>query len=260
MVKKWDLERLIEEGTLIHGSKYNYNLVTEEDMKLKSRSKFSIYCNICNKSWGTSIQTYIYKKVGCANCKYTLEKNNRYKNIIDNLPIIHGDKIEIININVDKLLTINSLFDVKCNVCNYEWETCNSRLIGNKNGCPRCAGKLIFSYDLLIYRLSEKHGDAFDLSLIPRNVTKSSNINLICKKCDSNFIISVNSSLYSHTRQICPQCKPSYKDVTWTLDTLTDISKEIYGDIFDYSKVSDKDIINFSSVVKIICKVCGYNF
>src|SRR5690606_25328824 len=54
--------------------------------------------------------------------------------------------------------------------------------------------------------------------------------------------------------------KPKYHNIKWSLDKFIELSKNIHGDNFDYSKIRDDDIKTGYSNVTIVCKSCNYEF
>lgn len=63
----WSLNRFLIAAHSIHGDKYNYNNVTEEQIK-SCTSRILIYCRKCQKSWSPTITHHINNKSKCPNC------------------------------------------------------------------------------------------------------------------------------------------------------------------------------------------------
>jgi hypothetical protein len=63
----WTLGRLVKKAQKIHGHKYDYSMITIDDIQGKD-SKIPIGCNACNYVWNPSIHGHIYHKHGCPDC------------------------------------------------------------------------------------------------------------------------------------------------------------------------------------------------
>lgn len=66
----WNLERFIKRANEIHGDKYNYSHISEDDIK-GCIYKVYILCNSCNRGWYTNISCHISSRSGCPKCKFS---------------------------------------------------------------------------------------------------------------------------------------------------------------------------------------------
>lgn len=64
----WTADRVKERAIKIHKDKYDYSLVTEEDIVDGCKSRIPVKCNTCKKIWSPSISNHISHMTGCPNC------------------------------------------------------------------------------------------------------------------------------------------------------------------------------------------------
>jgi len=101
----------------------------------KSYNKIKVKCNTCNTEWNTEA-TSLLKGYGCPKCGHEKNRNTTVKDIIwlkDKITETHGSKVEIIDGIYNNL---NSVFKLKCNICEHIWEATGKSL--KTRGCPCC--------------------------------------------------------------------------------------------------------------------------
>src|SRR5690606_7578804 len=105
-----------------------------------SKCKLLIKCNDCNYEWEISITSHITKKRGCPKCTI----RNPYVKLTLESFISRGREINGLKFDYSKITENHikhgrySKFPIKCNDCNYEWETNVANHIDSKCGCPNC--------------------------------------------------------------------------------------------------------------------------
>lgn len=108
------------------------------------KSKIEVKCNICSYVW-ISNPINLIKGYGCNKCGHVEKgKKQRKSNDIFNNEIlsIYGDKLTLLS----KYNTGKDRINVKCNICNHEWNPVSRRLLNR--GCPKCnfsKGELLIS-------------------------------------------------------------------------------------------------------------------
>lgn len=70
---EWTLVRFIFRAEHIHGNKFNYSKITDEDIN-GANGEIDIICNACTNAWSTTISSHINKKSGCPFCVYKTEQ------------------------------------------------------------------------------------------------------------------------------------------------------------------------------------------
>lgn len=101
----------------------------------KSYNKIKVKCNTCEHEWETEA-TAILKGYGCSKCGHEKNRKSTVKNITwlkEKIFDVHGDRIEIID---GVYYNINSVFKMKCNICEHEWSVTANSL--KTRGCPCC--------------------------------------------------------------------------------------------------------------------------
>lgn len=134
-IKRYTLEIVILRAYLVHGNKYNYNLITLEHIHNKL-SKIPIICNTCDYQWNSSIYNHINRGHGCLECAnqvpWSLER------FIRKGTEIHGDKYDYHQITPEHIKGYKSKVPIICRLCNNNWNQRISVHITCKCGCPKC--------------------------------------------------------------------------------------------------------------------------
>lgn len=64
---QWTYNRFISKSNEIHGGRYNYDLIKEDDIKC-ALTRINIKCNRCITTWNTTVVSHINLKSGCPKC------------------------------------------------------------------------------------------------------------------------------------------------------------------------------------------------
>lgn len=102
---------------------------------IKSSEKIKVKCNICDNEWNTEANGLL-KGYGCPKCGHEKNRNSTVKNILwlkDKIINVHENRIKIID---GVYHNLNSIFKVKCNLCENEWYATGKSL--KQRGCPNC--------------------------------------------------------------------------------------------------------------------------
>lgn len=102
---------------------------------IKSSEKIKIKCNVCDNIWET-VANVLLKGYGCPKCGHEKNRNSTVKNINwlkQKVYEVHNDRIEIID---GDYYNINSVFKIKCNLCEFTWNATGKSL--KTRGCPQC--------------------------------------------------------------------------------------------------------------------------
>lgn len=131
----WTLKEVKERGNHIHGNKFNYDKVTDNDVKGVT-SKIPVKCNDCGYEWWPNIGNHLNHGYGCPSCSnkepWTL---NRFLQAAQQL---NGDKYNYGMITEDHINNIYSKVPLSCNTCKNEWYPSIHDHITNNRGCPHC--------------------------------------------------------------------------------------------------------------------------
>ncbi len=250
---KWNLERFLKRAQEIHGDKFDYSAVREEDIKGAS-STISITCNQCGYHWSPSITCHINSKSGCLDCagklRWTLER------FIQRSRKVHGDKFDYSKINEEDIKGHKSKITIVCNSCHYEW----SQLVDGHvqgRGCPNCANQARWTLEKFLKRAGEIHNELYDYSKVTEDHIKNarSKIPITCNQCGYHWSPEITSHI--NCKNKCPSCTGKVK---WTLERFFAKANEIHKGCYDYSYVTEKHINGIDSKIPIICKSCGYQW
>lgn len=97
----------------------------------------------------------------------------------------------------------------------------------------------------------EIHGNQYSYNKV-YYITREDPVLVICNSCELSFLITPRKHLNKDTGQ-CPNCFPNKKQLR-ELQFIQQLS-DIYGDQFDYSKISYQ---NSKRSVNIICTSCKF--
>ena len=100
------------------------------------------------------------------------------------------------------------------------------------------------------------HGDIYDYSSIKDsdiNKGNESKVEILCKECNNKWTCLISNHIFKKTG--CPTCS---NRIRYTSDIFISKSKELYGEMFDYSLITEDMVQNCRSKVLIKCKICYY--
>lgn len=169
---------------------------------------------------------------------------------------IHGDKFDISKTDPSKISSDGKV-TVICNSCGYKWEPSYEHFMRKKRDCPKCSGNLPWCLESFLQRATEIHGDKFDYSEVLTECVNgcSSHVPLVCNTCGHRWITSVSSHIYSKSG--CPNCS---RKVQWTRETFVKRGRELHGEKFDYSRLTDEHFVNGGGYIPLRCNDCGYEY
>lgn len=109
--------------------------------------------------------------------------------------------------------------------------------------------------EIFLQKAKEIHGDKYDYILIKPDQIKNlqSYISIICKICNYRWPCTVSNHIYYETG--CADCAGN---AAWTLVRFISKAKEIHGNRYDYSKITDAHIKGRDSCVPVVCRLCFY--
>jgi hypothetical protein len=249
--------KFIERSIKIHGLKYNYKYVKYVNVD----TKIVIKC----KKHGKFEQTpynHIQNKRGCPICsQVTSRKLLTTKQFIEKAKIIHGDKYHY---NKVRYINNRTCVSIICKRHGKIRQTPKCHLKGSN--CPKCAdfeiaNKLTLSSNNSFYKLTlddfiknaqKVHGNRYNYKNV-NYINGATNVIIICS-IHGKFQQTPNS----HVSQKCgcPKCSniERGKKLRFSTKKFIELSKNIHGDRYDYSKV--RYIANRIPVI-IICKIHG---
>jgi hypothetical protein len=247
---KWTYELFLARAHEIHGDRFDYSNVRPEHVQ-GVKSKVPLNCRICDYDWSPTIYGHIHSQYGCPNCAGKVKWV--YQVFLDRAKEIHGDKFDYSQITLDQVHGGKSHVPISCRTCRYAWTPTVDGHINGKYGCPNCHGCRPWQYDEFLIVARDIHGDKFDYSNVtPDHIRgRRSRLPINCRTCQYNWNPTLNTHI--HGKKGCPNC---YGNSPWTLPKFLDSAKQIHGDLYDYSKVTDGHVKNAKSHVPIFCLHC----
>lgn len=200
---KLTLETFLESARKVHKNKFDYSNVRPEHIN-GNKSYVPIRCSDCAYSWTVQINSHL-NGTGCPSCsdnvRWTLDRFLKFAHEI------YQSRFDYSRITEGHIKGHRSHVPITCLRCTYEWEPQISDHITQKRGCPDCNGCAPLTYDRLMKRLIDTHGEKYDYShILEGNITDGyqSEINVICNACRHCWSPSITNHLNNKTG--CPRC------------------------------------------------------
>jgi len=78
---RWAYDRFIKRAHEIHGNRYNYENILNNDHDWTQKTLLFISCNRCNQEWLCSIANHIYNRSGCPYCNLSVGESAKLQAI-----------------------------------------------------------------------------------------------------------------------------------------------------------------------------------
>lgn len=238
-MKRKTREEFIEEAISIHGNKYDYS----KAKYINARTKVCIICPEHGEFWQKP-STHITDKCGCPHCNGTFKKTT--EEFIEKARMVHGDKY-----NYSKVKYENSKERV-CIICPEHgefWQTAGEHL--NGHGCPKCAGRFIYTTEDFINKALKIHDNKYDYS----KVEYKNSLSKVCIICPEHgeFWQTASEHLRGHG---CPKCgiKALSDKKRLSFDFYLSKFKKIHGNKYDYTHTKYIDSL---TKINILCPEHG---
>lgn len=208
-VPKYNLDLFKVKGRVYHEDRYDYSKVKEEHIK-GVLSKVPIICRACGYEWEIVIAGHFRYKHGCLDCldkvQWTLQK------FLKKALEVHGEEYDYSKIKEEDIVDGSSYVLIKCNTCDYEWETNAKSHINNKCGCLQCVDHIKWTYDRLISKGREVHGDKYTyIDVDKKNITAKMYIKIECNHCSHIWSASIHNHI--NKKSGCPKCANSKGEI-----------------------------------------------
>lgn len=250
--RKYTLETFIETARSVHGNKYDYNFVTQNEIK-SNKSKVPIKCNTCGHKWDCSISNHVNHKRECPQCMGVLRWN--YDRLISSALSIHGDKFDYSQIIPEQIKNKRSSIALECTICDHHFETTVERHVVKKRGCPSCSKRLPWTYKRLMEEASEIHENRINYSKVAENDIRDghkSKLTLICNICLYEWVSSVDSHI--RRKHGCPNCA---RNAPWTYERLLNRLNQVHRQKYSYHKITNDHRLGCKSKIPVICNKCA---
>jgi hypothetical protein len=211
-----------------------------------------VICTICSEVVPTSVVEHMANKYGgCKTCSKT--KKIGYDEIMRQSRQLHGNKYNYDR--VDRTTTSKKdTMTLECNTCHYIWPVIVKRHISKKRptGCPDCAGKVPWTYQRLISKLSNLNGDKYNYDRIkPEHVKNAKSvIEIECNVC--KYVWPSTIGYHFNSKSQCGSCAGK---LPWSLQRLITESRKIHIDI-DYSLIDPNMIMHQDTFIPLKCNKC----
>ena len=137
-IRSLKLDNFITRSIETHNNLYSYDNVTENTLKNGS-SIVEIYCKKCKKYFSQQAKIHIAGS-GCTICYR--EQSAIDRALTTEEFIARSQKVHVItkyDYSMTEYINNREKVKIKCNDCNYVFETIPSDHIGKASGCPKCA-------------------------------------------------------------------------------------------------------------------------
>lgn len=241
MAKKKTLVQLLHEFKQVHGDRYCYDLVCEENY-INNRTKIPVLC----KEHGLFYITPYHHicGIGCAKCggKAAGDKLRKSKEkFIEQAKQVHGDKYIY-----DKVEYVNSSTKV-CIICPKHgefWQAPPHHL--NGIGCPQCGGTAKKTLETFIKQANVAHHNkySYEKTIYVNDRTK---VTITCP-IHGDFQQSPNQHIRGHG---CPYCGNNHR---YSTEEFIELANRVHSFKYQYEKTK---YTNSHSKVIITCPLHG---
>lgn len=217
---KYTYERFMNRAQKVHGDKFDYGTITPEHIT-GANAHVPIRCKTCGYRWSPTISHHINDKTGCPDCLGHIPYT--YDLFMKRAAEVHGDKFDYSAVTPEHIKGNTSTIPVKCRTCNYQWTPLINNHITAGQGCPDCKGYARWTYERVIKRSKEIHGDRYNYEEVtPDHIDNAnSRIPVSCQEYGHRWTPTINDHI--NGRHGCPRCKKS-KGERACADILTDLS------------------------------------
>ena len=231
----------------------NSNILFDKVKYINNHTPITLECKI-HGEWNT-LPTSLNKNIECPECQ-KIRLHDKFakttEEFVEKAKIVHKNKY-----NYSKVEYNDNKTKV-CIVCPKHgdfWQLPNDHLRGQ--GCPKCGQNSMWNKrgrmttDKIVKRFIEAHGDKYIYDNV-NYISPRDKVEIICKKHGSFLQLP-----YSHLQGCgCPKCglETLSKRFTKTTEKFITETKNVHGNLYDYSKVDYK---NSATKVEIICKKHG---
>ena len=248
-MKKNTLEDFIKKSQQIHNNKYDYSKVEY----INNRTKVCIICPEHGEFWQTP-HSHL-SGCGCCKCKYDQSKQRLLlttEDFINKAIQIHGDKYTYSKVNY-----IGAEEKV-CIICPKHVEFLQRPSWHlSVYGCPKCyderrGANLRDDLTTFISKAKQIHGDKYDYSKV-KYINSRTEICIICPE-HGEFWQTPHNHLKGQNCPLCAKEKRKTKELYNNQQKFIELSKQKFGNKFDYSKVNYE---NNRNKVTLICSKHG---
>jgi hypothetical protein len=234
--KPLNTETFIEKAKAVHGGRYDYSKVKYSN----AHSKVTIIC----PEHGPFSQTpahHTNQKTGCPECA---GKNVTTGKFVERARAVHSDRYDYSQV---EYVGRHTKVTIICPEHGPFSQTPGSHL-GQKAGCPDCAGNKPLNTESFIERARTVHGNRYDYSQV-EYVSFDIHVTIICPEHGS-FAATPGNHL--NRKSGCPDCGTLSRAEKRRLthEDFVARAKAIHHDRYDYSRVQ---YLNNSTNVTIIC-------
>lgn len=259
VVRKYTLQIFLRRAYEVHGNKFDYSLVKEEDIS-NSISKVPVTCHKHEEPfiWFPSINGHLKpnQKFGCPQCsgkfKYTLDI------FLQRAKIIHNNKYDYTLIKEEDVTGAFAKVSIICknHESPYLFYQAISNHINSKQGCPSCFGNTSYTLELFLEKAKSVHNDKYSYELVTEEHIKGahSKVPIICYNHITPYKWDIQLTNHINGDRSCPMCTGNAK---YNLEYFLTRAREIHGDSYDYSMITEEHIKGAKSYVPIKCKQCN---
>jgi len=226
--------------------------LNENDLPRTKKDLILVKCTICNYEWKTNYNR-MYNGTGCKKCYLNrMKEKQRKHHLKDYFELAKSKNFTLIDIEKTKTIPKNTdtFTTVKCNICNYNWQTSFYKM--KLYGCPKCNKRAKITYE--DYLILEKQKDIKFLDITKNNIPKKSIVetNVKCNICNHIWKASYNRILICVRG--CPNC---VKNKRLTLEDFFKIEKDKKVKFINLNK---NNIPKSNEKTLCKCQICKYKW
>lgn len=240
-MKKFNLNRFIEEAKKVHGDKYDYSTVDY----VNNKTKVQIICNKCGNMFKQTPKNHL-RGQGCPKCSCCGKpKENRVNRFIDSVTSKYVHDFTFPNAK-EEYENKKSYITTICKRCGNTSQVMAEYLISHHYTCKKC--QHLYSYEQL--------KSITGLDIIPFDGLKDGKVIINCKK-HGLYEASIRSII--NGRSMCRKCS---NDKTISARKLSPelFKKRLYEKFGDSIVPYIEEFVNTSTPMTFKCTKCGAEF
>lgn len=163
-------------------------------------SKIDWECLIDGHIWKTTARDILHSKTGCPKCARNIKLTNKE---VDSRLI--GRSIK----RCSNIINATTEANWECLICNYKWAICPRNILNMMHGCPRCAGQIKLTNEIVDERLTKINPNIRRIDSIIDSATPI-RFGCLVDVCGCIWSTSPNNILNAETG--CPDCNRTGKN------------------------------------------------
>jgi very-short-patch-repair endonuclease len=237
-----DTKSFIIKAEKTRPKRFSYSLVKYDGYHID----VEIICLLCNNTFKIKPINFLDSRTfePCPYCRGQATDKNTF--IIKAVKTRGNNKYDFSNTIYNGT---NSEIKIKCLTCNFTFSTTPTNFLSDRvdEPCMFCRKKVTNKQNF-IYEAEKIRKTEYDYSLV-NFIDGSTEIDLICKKCETIFQIKPTDLFDLENNCLCIFC-----NISWNTQNFIEKAEILKPKLYNYSKIN---YIDYNTEIEIICNKCN---